>query len=124
MEKLRDKLINEILKMPETKLNGPRKNRLCNNINISFNNIDGEAIGGYLENFGIYVSTGSACMSHSSGPSHVLKAIGLPIIQANSSLRITISKFTTEKDIKYVLEKILKVINKLRKVSPLLNEKI
>ncbi|MBU4116482.1 MAG: cysteine desulfurase, partial [Nanoarchaeota archaeon] len=77
MTALRNKLISEILKLPNTKLNGPRTERLCNNINISFNNIEGEAIGGYLENYGICTSTGSACASHSLESSHVLKAIGL-----------------------------------------------
>jgi len=119
MEKLRDKLIEGLLKIPNVQLNGPRKNRLCNNVNVSFNNIEGESIGGYLENLGIYVSTGSACMSHSLEPSHVLKAIGLSPIQSNSSLRISISKYTTEEDIDYVLDSIEKIVKKLRRISPL-----
>ncbi len=116
---LRDKFIEEILKIPNTKLNGPKENRLCNNINISFNNIEGESIGGYLENYGIYTSTGSACASHSLKSSHVLKAIGLSPIQSNSSLRISLSKYTTEEDVDYVLEKLPKVVEKLRRISPL-----
>lgn len=124
MEKLREKLISGILEIHDTKLNGSKENRLCNNVNVSFNNIDGEAMGGYLENFGIYVSTGSACMSHRNESSHVLKAIGLKEIQSQSSLRISISKYTTEKDIDYTLEKIKKVVEKLRKVSPLLRAKL
>lgn len=123
MSELRNKLISEILKIPETKLNGPKDNRLSNNLNISFSNIDGEAVGGYLETYGIYVSTGSACMSHSNESSHVLKAIGLKEIQAQSSVRISVSKYTTEKEIEYTLEKIKKVVEKLRKVSPLLRAK-
>ncbi|HUS51390.1 MAG TPA: aminotransferase class V-fold PLP-dependent enzyme, partial [Candidatus Paceibacterota bacterium] len=119
MERLRDKLIEGLLKIPNVQLNGPRKNRLCNNVNVSFNNIEGESIGGYLENLGIYVSTGSACMSHSLEPSHVLKAIGLSPIQSNSSLRISISKYTTEEDIDYVLDSIEKIVKKLRRISPL-----
>jgi len=118
MIQLRDKFIEGILRIPNVKLNGP-KNRLCNNVNISFNNIEGEAIGGYLENYGIYTSTGSACASHSLESSHVLKAIGLTPIQTNSSLRISISKYTTEEDIDYVLEKLLKIVKKLRRISPL-----
>jgi len=119
MENLRDKLIEGLLKIPNVKLNGPRKSRLCNNINVSFNNVEGESVGGYLENLGIYVSTGSACMSHSLEPSHVLKAIGLPPIQSNSSLRISLSRYTTEEDIDYVLNSIEKIVQKLRRISPL-----
>jgi len=119
MTRLRDKLIEGLLKIPNVQLNGPRKNRLSNNVNISFNNIEGESIGGYLENLGIYVSTGSACMSHSLEPSHVLKAIGLSPIQSNSSLRLSLSKYTTEEDINYVLNSIEKIVKKLRRISPL-----
>ncbi len=119
MEILRDKLIKELLKIPNVTLNGPKKNRLCNNVNVSFNNIEGEAIGGYLENAGIFTSTGSACMSHSLETSHVLKALGLSPLKSNSSLRISLSKFTTEAEIDYVLKKIPKLVNKLRKLSPL-----
>lgn len=117
---LRDKLIKGILKIPNTKLNGPQgEKRLCNNINVSFMNIEGESIGGYLEREGIYTSTGSACQSHTLKSSHVLKAIGLTPLEANSSIRISISKYTTEEEINYVLEKIEKVVNKLRILSPL-----
>lgn len=122
MIELRDYTIKEILKIKDTKLNGPiGENRLANNINISFNNIEGEAIGGYLENYGIYTSTGSACSSHSLESSHVLKAIGLSPVEANSSLRISISKYTTKEEVDYFLEKLSKVVSKLRKISPLVN---
>jgi len=119
--RLRDKLINDILRISNVRLNGPRENRLCNNVNISFNNVEGEAIGGYLENSNIYSSTGSACMSHSLEPSHVLNAIGLSSIESNSSLRMSLSKYTTEEDIKYVLEVLPRIIEKLRRISPLVN---
>lgn len=119
MTELRDRLIDEILKIQNTRLNGPREKRLCNNINISFNNIEGESIGGYLENFGIATSTGSACASHSLETSHVLKAIGLPPLQANSSMRISISKYTTEEEIDYLLKVLPKIVGKLRRMSPL-----
>ncbi len=118
MTKLRDKLIDEILKIPNTKLNGPREKRLCNNVNVSFNNIEGEAIGGYLERYGICTSTGSACSSHTLKTSHVLKAIGLTPLQANSSLRISISKYTTQEEIDYFLKALRKIVEKLRKLSP------
>ncbi len=118
MEKLRDKLINGLLKIDNLNLNGPREKRLCNNVNVSFNNIEGEAIGGYLENDGIYTSTGSACMSNTLETSHVLKALGLPPLKANSSLRISISKFTTQEEVDYFLEKIPEIVKKLRRFSP------
>jgi len=119
MEMLRDRLIRGLLTLDNVTLNGPKKNRLCNNVNVSFNNIEGEAIGGYLENLGIYTSTGSACMSHSLETSHVLKALGLPPLKSNSSLRLSLSKFTTEQNIDYFLDKIPKIVNKLRMISPL-----
>lgn len=123
MEKMRDNLIEKILKeIPNTSLNGPKKERLPNNINISFNNVEGEAIGGYLENEGIAVSTGSACMSNTLETSHVLKALGLPPLRANSSIRISISKYTTKKEINYFINKLSKVIKNLRKLSPLVEE--
>jgi cysteine desulfurase len=121
MLKIRDRLIEGILRISNTKLNGPREKRLCNNVNVSFNNIEGEAIGGYLENEKIYTSTGSACMSHSLETSHVLKALGLTPLQSNSSLRISISKFTTEEEVDYFLSKIQGIVTKLRMFSPLIN---
>ncbi|MGY4883976.1 MAG: cysteine desulfurase family protein [Nanobdellota archaeon] len=121
MEKLRDNLIEGLLEIDNVTLNGPSGNkRLCNNVNVSFNNIEGESIGGYLENEGIYTSTGSACMSHTLETSHVLKALGLTPLQSNSSLRISISKYTTEQDVEYFLEKIKKIVKKLRGISPLI----
>jgi cysteine desulfurase len=119
MLKIRDRLIEGILRISNTKLNGPREKRLCNNVNISFNNIEGESIGGYLENLGICTSTGSACASHSLETSHVLKAIGLTPLQANSTLRLSISKYTTEEEIDFVLENLTKIVEKLRKISPI-----
>jgi len=119
MTKLRDYLIEGILKIPNTKLNGSKQKRLCNNINISFNNIEGEAIGGYLDAYGISSSTGSACSSHSLEPSHVLKAIGLSDLQTNTSVRLSLSKFNTQEEIDYVLDILNKVVEKLRRISPI-----
>jgi cysteine desulfurase len=121
MQELRDYTIKNILeKISNTKLNGPvGDRRLANNINISFNNIEGESIGGYLENKNIYVSTGSACMSNTLKSSHVLQAIGLAPLQTNSSIRISLSKYTTQKEIDYFLDKLPEVVNKLRRLSPL-----
>ncbi len=122
MSELREKIIREILKIPNTRLNGAKGDkRICNNINVSFMNIEGEAIGGYLENLGIYTSTGSACMSHSLEPSHVLRAIGLSHVESNSSLRISISKYTTQEEVDYFLKELPKIVEKLRRISPLVN---
>ena len=120
MKILRDRIIEGILKIKNVLLNGPSGDeRLCNNINVSFNNIEGEAVGGYLEQKGIMTSTGSACASHSLESSHVLRAIGLLPVQANSSIRISISKFTTDDEISYFLEVLPSVVTKLRRLSPL-----
>lgn len=117
--KLKDYFIDELLRIPNTKLNGIEgSGRLCNNINICFNNIEGEAIGSYLEAYGICSSTGSACSSHTLEPSHVLKAIGLNDLEANSSIRLSLSKYTTKKEIDFVLKVLPKVVSKLRKISP------
>ena len=120
MTHLRDYLIDKILKIPDTSLNGPRgEKRLCNNINISFKNIEGEAIGGYLNAKGISTSTGSACSSKSLEPSHVLKAMGLSAVVANTSIRITLSKNNTQEEVDYALEEIKRTVEILRKMSPL-----
>jgi len=120
MTKLRDKLIEGILKIPDTRLNGPKGDkRLSNNINVAFKYVEGESIGGYLDAEGINTSTGSACSSPKLEPSHVLLAIGLKPEEAHGSLRLTISRFTTEQEINKVLETLPKVIEKLRKMSPL-----
>ncbi len=116
MTELRDKMINDLLKIPGIKLNGPKENRLCNNVNISFEKVEGEVIGGYLENDGILTSTGSACMSHSTGISHVLKAIGLSDEKASNSIRVSISRFTTEEEVDYFLERFRKIIGKFQKI--------
>lgn len=120
MQKLRDRLIDGILqKIPNTELNGPSGDkRLCNNVNIRFNNIEGEAIGGFLDSYNICSSTGSACSSHSLEVSHVLRAIGLDHLKANSSVRLSLSKYNSEEEIDYVIEILEKVAEKLRKMSP------
>ena len=120
MKDLRDYFIDEILKIENTKLNGPvGEKRLCNNINVCFNNIEGEAIGGYLDAYGISSSTGSACSSHSLEVSHVLKAIGRTDLEANTSIRLSLSKFNTKEEIDYVLDVLKKTVDKLRKMSPI-----
>jgi cysteine desulfurase len=116
--KLRDKIINEILKMQGAQLNGHQTQRLPNNINVSIKGIEGESLLVRLNERGIAVSTGSACSTKSLAPSHVLTAIGLSAEQAGSSLRITLGKDNTEENINYVVETLPKIINSLRKISP------
>ena len=116
MEELRDYFIGKATKIDKVKLNGPSgKNRLCNNINLCVEGVEGEALGGYLENEGIFTSTGSACSSHTGAKSHVLKAIGRSDKEIASSIRISISKYTSKEDLDFVLEKLEKIISKLRK---------
>ncbi len=120
MAELRDRLIKEIIeKIKNVRLNGPEGNkRLCNNVNISFKGIEGEALGGYLDQYGICSSTGSACSEKSLEPSHVLKSIGLNNETANGSLRLTLSRFTTIEEIEYVMSVLPKIVKKLRMLSP------
>ncbi len=120
MTRLRDKLIKEVLKIPETTLNGPKGDKkLCNNTNFAFKRIEGEAIGGYLDLKGIASSTGSACSAKTLEPSHVLQAIGMSKADANGSLRLSLSRFTTEQEIDYVLKVLPGIVKKLRLISPL-----
>src|SRR3989338_5831587 len=120
MTKLRDALIKELEKIPNSQLNGPRGNkRLCNNANLSFHFIEGESALLRLDMKGIAVSTGSACSSQSLTPSHVLTAIGLKPEIAHGSLRFTLGRENTEKEIDYVLKVLPKVVEELREISPL-----
>lgn len=119
MTELRDKLIDGVLKIKDTRLNGPKGDkRLCNNVNFSFKYVEGESIGAYLDVKGICSSTGSACSSKSLEPSHVLKAIGLSDFDAHGSLRLTISRYTTKEEIDYLLEVLPGIVEKLRRISP------
>lgn len=120
MTRLRDKLIDGVLtRIPYVKLNGPRgEKRLCNNAHFSFRFIEGEAINGLLDDYGVCSSTGSACSEKSLEPSYVLKALGLNHEMMNGSLRLTLSRFTTEEEIDYVLEVLPTVIRRLREISP------
>ncbi len=115
---LRDKLIEGILKnVSDSKLNGSRENRLPNNVNFSFNGVEGESIVIALDQEGIATATGSACSSRSLEPSHVLLAMGLSAEEAHSSLRLTLGRYTTEEEIDKVLEVLPAIINRLRKIS-------
>ena len=121
VEKMRDRLIDEITKIPHTRLNGPREGRLPGNVNVSFEFIEGESLLLLLDMAGICASTGSACSSSSLEPSHVLLTIGVPVEQAHGSLRLSISRDTTDADIDYILEKLPPIVERLREMSPLYN---
>lgn len=117
---LRDKLIEGLLKIPYTKLNGPKgEKRLPGNVNIGFEFIEGESILLSLDFEGVCASSGSACTSGSLDPSHVLLAIGLPHEKAHGSLRLTMGDGTTEEDVDYVIEVVPPIIERLRNMSPL-----
>lgn len=108
---LRDMFINEALKIPNVKLNGPRdEKRLSNNINLCFNGKDGEGILIKLDMAGIFASLGSACSAGAIEPSHVLTAIGLSREDAKSSIRFTIGKYTTQEDINYTVSKLYEIL--------------
>ncbi len=120
LAKLRDKLINGVLrKIPNSYLNGHPRNRLPNNVNFRFDFIEGESMVIQLDLLGIAASTGSACSSVKLEPSHVLLATGLKHEQAHGSLRVTLGRWTTEKEINYFLKVLPKIIKNLRKISPL-----
>ena len=117
---LRDRLIEKVLKrVPYTRVNGDRTKRLPNNVNFSFQFIEGESLLIMLDMKGICASSGSACTSGSLDPSHVLLAIGLPHEIAHGSLRITLSEENTEEEIDYVVDAIAEIVERLRSMSPL-----
>ncbi len=116
---LRDALILGLKKVvTKTRLNGHVSERLPNNVNISFMDIEGEALLLYLDAHGVYASTGSACTSASLDPSHVILALGLPYEVAHGSLRFSLGRSTTQADIDYVIETLPPLVKKLRSLSP------
>ena len=121
---MRDHMIRELLKIPASHLNGHPTQRLPNNVNITFEYIEGEGILLLLNMFGICASTGSACNSASLEPSHVLTAMGVPHEIAHGSVRLTLGERNTEEDVSYVLEKLPEVVRKLRSMSPLTPEEL
>jgi len=116
--KLRDKLIKEILKIEDSRLNGHPTKRLPNNTNFSFLYIEGESLIMQLDMKGIATSTGSACSSESLEPSHVLLAIGLKPEEAHGSLRLTLGKYNKKEEVDYVLKVLPEAVERLRKLSP------
>lgn len=120
---LRDKLVRSLLEIEGVRLNGHESRRLPNNINITVDFVDSEAMIINLDFKGIAVSSGSACISAMTGPSHVLTAIGLSYEEARSSVRITLGKDNTEEELSYFLDVFKDVVNNLRDMSPVFQER-
>ena len=119
--KLRNYLWKELnKKIKNIRLNGPflDSNRLCNNLNVTFMDIEGEALILYLDEYGIMCSTGSACTSESLDPSHVLGTIGLPYEYAHGSLRFSFGHCNDKKDIDYLMKYLPAIVEQLREISP------
>jgi len=118
MERLRDKLIDNLVVLPRAFLNGSHDQRLPNNANFRFLGLEGEALITLLDGDGICASTGSACSSKKLRASHVLTALGLADWEAHGSLRLTLSRFTTQDEVDYAIEKIPAAVSTLRRMSP------
>ena len=120
--RLRDKLESGLLeRIPDCMVNGDVENRLPNTSNIAFKNVEGEAILLMLDRLGICASSGSACTSGSLEPSHVLRAMGVPFNYAHGSIRLSLSRYTTEEDVDFVIENFPGVIQTLRAITPFKN---
>jgi len=116
---LRDRLEQGLLNTcPDPRINGDRANRLPNTTNISFAYVEGEAILLRLNEFNICASSGSACTSGSLEPSHVLRSMGVPFTAIHGSVRFSLSRYTTEEEVDFVLEKMPPIIKELRELSP------
>ncbi len=119
LTKMRNRLVDGLLKIERSRLNGDRDLRLAGNMNMCFEGIEGESLLLKLDLAGISASSGSACTSGSLDPSHVLLSIGLPHEIAHGSLRISFSDDNTEEDVDYILETVPGVVDYLRSFSPL-----
>ncbi|HAT73428.1 MAG TPA: cysteine desulfurase NifS [Candidatus Moranbacteria bacterium] len=118
IRELRDYLVAKILKeIPDSRLNGSKIKRSPNNVNVNFSRVEGESLLMMLSAEGVFASTGSACSSGSLSPSHVLLSLGLKPEETHGSLRLTLGKNTTKKEIDYAVKAIKKSVEKLRKVS-------
>jgi len=120
VEKSRNKLLEKLLEIPKSRLNGSKEKRIWNNINISFYGIEGEGLALLLNKKGICVSTGSACSSHKLEESHVLKAINTPTLYIHGSIRISLDtiKPLNDKEIEFIAKETKIAVDKLRKMSP------
>ena len=120
MRELRDELTKSLLAISDSRLNGPRgERRLCNNVNVSFRFVEGEAVLMHLDLRGLVVNTGSACYSQKLEASHVIRAIGGTLEESHSSTRLSLSKWTTGQDVAYATETVKQVVEVLRAHSPL-----
>jgi cysteine desulfurase len=124
VQRLRDRLIEGLSKIPHSALNGDPVNRLPGNVHFCFEGIEGESLLLMLDEYGICASSGSACTSGSLDPSHVLLAIGRPHEIAHGSLRLSLSEENTDEDVDVMLEKIPEVVEYLRNMSPLWRDKV
>jgi cysteine desulfurase len=119
VKQLRDKLEEKLLELiPNSRVNGSRSYRLPNTSNMSFEFVEGEGILLLMNEYGICASSGSACTSGSLQPSHVLRAMGVPFTMAHGSIRFSLSIYTTEEEINFVIEKMPSIIERLRSMSP------
>ena len=116
---LRDRLEQGLLEsIPDCMVNGDVENRLPNTTNIAFKNVEGEAILLMLDRLGVCASSGSACTSGSLEPSHVLRAMGVPFTYAHGSIRLSLSRYSTQEEVDFVIENFPGVIKTLRMISP------
>ena len=115
----RERILKTVMQLPKVRLNGDLERRVASNLNFSFEGIEGEALLLQLDFKGIAASSGSACTSGSLDPSHVLLALGLPHEIAHGSLRISMSKYTTDEEVDYLLKELPPIIEKLRAMSPI-----
>ncbi|MDD5085574.1 MAG: aminotransferase class V-fold PLP-dependent enzyme, partial [Candidatus Omnitrophica bacterium] len=119
VRKLRDKLESALLsKIPDAILNGVKDERLPNTTSISFSYVEGESILLHLNEKGICASSGSACTTGSLEPSHVLRAMGVPYTSAHGSIRFSLSYYSTEEEIDFIIETLPGIIQNLRSISP------
>ena len=118
MRGFRERLIDEVLQIPGTRLNGHRSESLPHIANFSFQGIEGESLIMRLDEHGIMASTGSACSSPNLEPSHVLLAIGVPLSMAHGSLRVSTGRQTTEAEVEAFLDVLPRVVGDLRAISP------
>jgi cysteine desulfurase len=119
LARLRDRLEKGLLaSCPDVRVNGDPAARLPNTTNLSFQYIEGEAILYHLSDLGVAASSGSACTSGSLEPSHVIRAMGVPFTAAHGSIRFSLSRYTTDADIDYVLQHMPGIVTKLRALSP------
>ena len=117
---LRDRLLVGLMAaVPDARVTGHPTERLPNNASLAFRGIEGESLLLRLDMAGVRASTGSACASHDEGPSHVLTALGLDVVTARGSLRLTLGRENTVEDIDHVLRVLPPIVEALRAMSPL-----